>query len=219
MRRLIRLLFGIAAVMLLLGASNCSKNNDSDAPQFVTTLTVQNSSGQASAAFGQGTPIEFVLTIRNRTDQPQSLFFNSDELLNVAVVDAGTATVVWNCDNPATTTTTTTAACAFDASSLSVPSSSGSGFNEMDFAAFETKTITITWNQTDDNGAQVPVVPVNPGTLTTGQYEVMGGFTVFNTTGPGQGADNGSSMAEGPPTASQLFPSVYRSTLNAFSIN
>lgn len=218
MRRLIRLLFGIAAVALLLGNSNCSKNNASDAPQFVTSLTVENTTGQQTGSFSQGQTVQFVITIRNRTDQTQSLFFNSDELLNVAVVDAGTASVVWTCDGDSSSVTTPS--CSIDDSGLgSTAASSGTGFNEVDFAAFQTKTVTVTWNQTDNSGAQVPVVPVNPGTLTTGQYEVMGGFTVFNTTGPGQGADNGASMAEGPPTASQLFPSVFRSTLSAFTIN
>jgi hypothetical protein len=215
-RGLIRLVFAIVAVAMLLGASTCTKNSDSDAPQFVTTLTVENTSGQPSASFAQGETIQFVLTIRNRSNQPQSLFFNSDELLNLAVVDTGTATVEWTCDN--TTATASTTACTIG-TNLGTASTSGSGFNEIDFAAFETKTVTVTWDQTDDNGAQVPVVPTNPGTSTVGQYEVMGGFTVFNTAGPGSAADNGSSMAEGPPTASQLFPSVYRSTLVTFTIN
>lgn len=212
MRSLIRLVFGTAAAAMLLGASNCTKNTDSDAPQFVTSLAVQTASGQPSAAFGKGDPVQFVLTIRSRSNQPQKLFFNSNELLNVTVVDTGSATEVWTCD------VGTATACKVGAN-LGTPSSSGSGFNEIDFAAFETKTVTVIWDQTDDNGAQVAVVPVNPGTSTVGQYEVMGGFTVFNTAGPGSGSDNGSSMAEGPPTAKQLFPSVYRSTLSAFTIN
>lgn len=218
MQRLFRLVALVTIAVWLLGASNCTQNSNSAAPQFVISLTVQNSSGQPSAAFAKGDPIQFLLTIRNRSDQAQKLFFNSDEVLNLAVVDTGTATVVWTCDNVTTNTTTTTAACVIG-TSLGTPSSSGSGFNEIAFAAFETKTVTVTWNQTDDNGAQVPVVPTNPGTSTVGQYEVMGGFTVFNTTGAGSAADNGASMAQGPPTASELFPSVYRSTLTTFTIN
>jgi len=212
MRGLIRLLFAILAVMLLLGASNCTKNSDADAPQFVTTLTVENSSSQPTTAFAQGEPVQFLLTIRNRSAQAQSLFFNSDEVLNLAVVDTGTATVVWTCDNDTTT------ACLIG-TSLGTPATGGAGFNELDFAPFETKTVTITWNQTNDAGNQVTI---NDGgtavTDTTGKYEVFGGFTVYNTTGPGDAADNGSSMAEGPPTSSQMFPSVYRSTLSAFTI-
>jgi len=215
MQRLFRVIACITVGLWLLGASNCTKNSDANAPQFVTTLTVQNSSSLPTVAFSQGDPVQFVLSIRNRTNQTQKLFFNSAEVLNVAVVDAGTATVIWTCDNGNTGTNT---ACVIGAS-LGTPSSSGSGFNEIDFKPLETKTVTITWNQTDDNGAQVPAVPTNPGSSTVGQYEVMGGFTVFNTTGAGSAADNGSSMAEGPPTAAQLFPSVYRSTLSAFTIN
>ena len=217
MRGLIRLVFGIAAVAMLLGNNNCSKNTSSDAPQFVTSLAVQNTSGQPSAAFSKGETIQFVLTIRSRSSQPQSLFFNSSELLNLAVVDTGTASVVWACDSDASGVATPS--CTINDSSLSTPSSSGSGFNEIDFQPFETKTVTVQWNQADNSGAQVPVRPSNPAsTDTTGEYEVMGGFTVFNTAGPGKGSDNGSSMAEGVPTASQLFPSVYRSTLSAFTI-
>lgn len=212
MHSAIRLVFGLSAAALLLGASNCTKNSDADAPQFVTSLTVENTSSQPTTAFAQGEPIQFLLTIRNRSASAQSLFFNSDEVLNLAVVDTGTATVVWTCDNDTTT------ACVIG-TSLGTPSTGGAGFNEIDFQPFETKTVTITWNQTNDSGAQVAI---NDGgtaiTDTTGKYEVFGGFTVYNTTGPGNAADNGSSMAEGPPTSSQMFPSVYRSTLSAFTI-
>jgi hypothetical protein len=215
MQRLFRLI-GLSTIALwLLGATNCAKNSDANAPQFVTTLTVQNSAGQPTVSFAQGDTVQFLLSIHNRSNQAQKLFFNSDEVLNLAVVDAGTATVIWTCDNSNTSSNT---ACVIG-TSLGTPSSSGSGFNEIDFQPFETKTVTVTWDQTDDNGAQVPVVPTNPGTSTVGQYEVMGGFTVFNTTGAGSAADNGDSMAEGPPTAAQLFPSVYRSTLSAFTVN
>ena len=217
MRRLLRLVFGIAAVAMLLGNNNCSKNSSSDAPQFVTSLAVQNTSGQPSTAFSKGETIQFVITIRSRSDQAQKLFFNSSELLNVAVVDAGTASVVWACDSDASSVATPS--CAISDSGLSTPASDGSGFDEIDFQPFETKTVTVKWNQADNSGAQAPVRPSNPASGdTTGQYEVLGGFTVFNTAGPGQGSDNGASMAEGVPTASQLFPSVYRSTLSAFTI-
>jgi hypothetical protein len=218
MQRLLRLIVGITIALWLLGASNCSQSsNNSDAPQFVTTLTVENTSGQTTASFAQAESVQFVLTIRNRTDQAQSLFFNSAELLNLAVVDAGTATVVWACDSDSSSVTTPS--CTINDTGLSTPATSGSGFNEITFAAFETKTVTVTWNQTDNNGAQVPVVPTNPGTSTVGQYEVFGGFTVYNTAGPSAGADNGSSMAEGPPTAKQMFPTIYISTLVPITIN
>ncbi|HEU5399238.1 MAG TPA: hypothetical protein VFV77_08140 [Gammaproteobacteria bacterium] len=208
MRRLVRLLAALFAVSLLLGNSNCSKNNASDAPQFVTTLQVENSSGQVSGGFSQGDTVNLVLTIRNRSSSSQTLFFNSSEFANFAVVNAGTADVVWTCDGDvagiAAATCTTTG-------SLTTPStgSSGSGsFVQIDFAAFQSRTITFTWTGLDNNGNQ----------LAKGSYEVLGGFTVYNTAGPGSAADNGSSMAEAQPTAAQMFPTVYRSVLLPFTI-
>lgn len=213
MRCLIRPIAALFCAALLLGNTNCNKNSDSSAPQFVTSLSVQDINGNPSSAFAQGNPIKFVLSIRNRSNTAQTLFFNSSELANFVVVDAGSATVEWTCDGGSA------AACVLTPGSLGVPSASGSGFFEIDLAAFQTVTLTATWDQTDDNGAQVPVVPANPGGSTVGKYEVFGGFTVYNTTGPGDAADNGNSMAVGPPTSDQMFPTVYRSTLQSFTIN
>ena len=203
----IRLVLGFTAAALLLGASNCTKNSTSSAPQFVTTLQVENSSGLVSGGFPQGQPVTLVLTIRNRTSSAQSLFFNSSEFANFAVVKAGTADVVWTCDGDATGITTPTCTTT---GSITTPSSGSSGsgaFVQINFTAFQSQTITFTWTGLNNNGDQ----------LAKGDYEVMGGFTVYNTTGPGNAADNGSSMAEGPPTSGQMFPSVYRSTLSAFT--
>lgn len=203
MHRLIRYFAAAFCTLLLLGNTNCNKNNDASAPQFVTSLSVRDASGNPSSAFAQGNDIQFVLSIRNRSNTAQTLFFNSSEAFNAAVVNGGTASVQWTCDNDTTTN------CTFDDSNLVKPSSSGSGFNEIDFAAFETKTITLTWNQKDDSGTQIG----------TGGYEVIAGFTVYNATGPGDAADNGDSMSIGAPTAQQLFPTVYRATLQSFSIH
>jgi len=202
MRRLIRLSAALIALMLLLGNSNCSKNTDSNAPQFVTSLQVENVSGLPSSGFTQGQTINLVLTIRSRSASNQTLFFNNSEFANFAVVDAGTANVEWNCDNDPTTCTTT------GSITTATTASGGAGFVQIDFKPFQTQTITFSWNQLGNSGSQ----------LVAGDYEVMGGFTVYNTTGPGNSVDNGSYMAQGAPTATQLFPSVYRSTLATFSI-
>jgi len=204
MRRLIRLFAALTALMLLLGNSNCSKNTDADAPQFVTTLQVEDSSGLVSGGFAQGATINLVLTVRNRSASAQTLYFNTSEFANFAVVDAGTTSVEWNCDTTAAGSTCTPSGTITTATT----SSGGSGFVQIDLPAFQSKTITFSWNQIGSGGVQ----------LVTGNYEVIGGFTVYNTTGPGNAVDNGSSMAEGAPTAKQLFPSVYRSTLIPFSI-
>jgi flagellar hook assembly protein FlgD len=202
---LFRLVAGITIALWLLGASDCTQNSNSDAPQFVTTLQVEDSSAVASTSFAQGQPISLVLTIRNRTDTTQTLYFNTTEAANLAAVDAGTATVIWNCDND--TTTSCVAGSTPNTASTATSSSSGA-FTQITLAAFQSQTVTFTWNGNDNNGNELPV----------GNYEVLGGFTVYNTTGPGDAADNGSSMAEGVPTATQLFPSVYISTLSPFSI-
>lgn len=195
MRLLLRLFAVIFAVTLLLGNTNCTQTGNSGAPDFVTTLTIENSSNQQNTTFSQNTPIQFALTIRNRSDIRQTLFFNTAEQANFAVVQAGTANVVWNCDN----TTNTTAACSL----TPAPSASSIGL-----AAGASTTITATWNQTDNSGTQ----------LAARNYEVMGGFTVFNTTGLGDAAANSDSMVTGAPTAAQLFPTVYRSVLLPFTI-
>ena len=69
-------------------------------------------------------------------------------------------------------------------------------------------TARVAWSMAQAEGNQVAV----------GSYELLGGFTVYNTTGLGSAADNGNSMAEGQPTAAQMFPSVYRSIILPFTI-
>jgi len=202
MQRLFRLVAVSFTLMLLLGNSNCSKNTDADAPQFVTTLQVEDSSGLVSSGFAQGSTINLVLTVRNRRASAQVLYFNTGEFSNFAVVDAGTSSVEWNCD------TTATGSTCSPSGTITTPATSSTGFVQINLAAFQSKTITFSWNQIGNGSVQ----------LAAGNYEVIGGFTVFNTTGPGNAADNGNSMAEGGPTANQLFPSVYRSTLIPFTI-
>ncbi|HEY4127668.1 MAG TPA: FlgD immunoglobulin-like domain containing protein [Gammaproteobacteria bacterium] len=201
MQRVFRLVGGISIALWLLGASNCAQTSNSDAPQFVTTLQVEDSGNLASTSFVQGDPITLVLTIRNRTDAQQTLYFNSSEAANLAAVDAGTATVVWNCDNDTNT------ACT-EGTAPNVTSTSGNGFTQINLAAFQSQGITFTWDGLDNNGNKLAI----------GNYEVFGGFTVYNTTGPGNAADNGSSMAEGVPTSKQMFPTVYISTLAPITI-
>lgn len=207
MRVVIRTVLGLSAAALLLGASNCTKNSSSDAPQFVTTLQVENLSGVVSGGFSQGDTVNLVLTIRNRSSAPLTLYFNSSEFANFAVVQAGTADVVWTCDGDATGITAATCTTTGSITTASNSSSSSGNFVQINFKAFQSQTITFAWTGRDNNG----------NLLAKGSYEVLGGFTVYNTTGPGNAADNGSSMAEGPPTSGQMFPSVYRSTLSAFT--
>ncbi|HEV7165364.1 MAG TPA: BsuPI-related putative proteinase inhibitor [Gammaproteobacteria bacterium] len=195
MRLLIRLLLGATALLLLLGNSNCSQtsNNASDAPQFVTNIEIEDgngnlvSSGTTPPSFVTGTNIEFTVNVRNRSTTRQTLWFNTSEQSNFAVVEQGTADVVWNSDNGQSPTT---------------------GFTSITLTPGQSQNVTFTWNQKDDSSNQLAV----------GSYEVLGGFTVYNTAGAGSAAANGDSMAEGQPTAAQMFPSIYRSILLPFTI-
>ncbi|HEV2111498.1 MAG TPA: BsuPI-related putative proteinase inhibitor [Gammaproteobacteria bacterium] len=196
MHRLIRILCVLSAAALLLGNSNCSKNSASDAPQYVTDIEIQDGSGNvvstgnttSAPSFAAGATIEFTVTVRNRSTATQTLFFNSSEQSNFAVVQQGTADVVWNSDNGVTP--------------------DKSAFTSFTLTSGQTKSVTFSWDQKDDAGNQ----------LAAGNYEVLGGFTVYNTAGAGSAAANGDSMAEGQPTATQMFPTVYRSILLSFTI-
>jgi len=195
MRRLFRLLALISATLLLLGNSNCTKNNSSDAPQFVTGIVIEDGNGNVVSSgnstppsFVTGANIEFSVTVRNRSTISQTLFFKSSEKTNFAVVNSGSADVIWNSDNGQTPDTSNPATITLTPG--------------------QSQSFTVTWNQQDDSGNQVAV----------GNYEVLGGFTVYNTAGLGAAADNGSSMAEGQPTAAQMFPSIYRSIILPFTI-
>lgn len=192
MRRLFRTLAALSCALLLLGNNNCSKNSTSNTPQFVTTISIEDAGGAAATSFVPGANIQFVLTIRNRSATTQILYFNSSEQTNITVVQAGTANVVWNSDNNTTPDTS-----QFTTLTLQPEGSAG-----------DTQTVPIVWNQLDNSGNAVA----------SGNYEVLGGFTVFNTTGPGSSADNGNSMAMGAPTSDQMFPTVFRSTLTPFTI-
>ena len=194
MRRLIRLLCLLSAAALLLGNSNCSKNNASDAPQFVTNIEIADASGNVvstgnstAPTFTSGTNIQFIVNVRNRSGSSQTLWFNTSEQTNFAVVNADTADVVWNSDNGVTPT---------------------SSFTSITLTSGQSTSITFTWNQKDDAGNQVAA----------GNYEVLGGFTVYNLAGAGSAAANGDSMATGQPTAAQMFPTVYRSILLPFTV-
>lgn len=196
MRRVFRYLALSAVTLLTLGNSNCSSNSNSSAPQFVTTITVEDTSNLPTSGFSPGATVNFVLSIRNRSNAAQKLFFNGSEQCNFAVVDAGTVNVEWTDDKSGTPS----APC--------IGTGTSAAFGELDFTAGEVKTFTVSWNQQDNAGNQVP----------NGSYEVIGGFTVYNTTGTGGAADTGNSMSIGPPTASELFPTVYRSDLAFFTI-
>lgn len=131
---------GVAlCALLLLGTTQCQSSSTngigSDGPVFVTTLAVEDANGNTANSFAPGQAIQFVLSVRNRSNSSQTLAFNTAQLFNTVVVDSGTATEVWSWSQGQTFSQNTT--------SLTIK-------------ANQTQTFTVTWNQTGDNGQLVP---------------------------------------------------------------
>ncbi|HEX5340646.1 MAG TPA: BsuPI-related putative proteinase inhibitor, partial [Gammaproteobacteria bacterium] len=120
----------------LLGTSQCQQQDDKTdgSPVFVTTLALQDANGNVQSSFTSGQTVVLKLTVYNRSDAVQSLWFSTSELYNFVVVDAGTATTVWNWSGQQ----------AFNDS-----------FTELTFQPHETQTFTVNWNQTDNSGLQL----------------------------------------------------------------
>jgi hypothetical protein len=137
MRRVIRVFLVFFVAALLLGNSNCTKQaSTTDSPVFVTSLAIQDANGDATATFLQGATIQFVLSVRNRSTTSETLWFNTSEVTNFAVVEAGTGDAIWSSDHGL---------------------SPVSGFQSLTFLPGEVKTFTVSWNQADDNGNAVGV--------------------------------------------------------------
>lgn len=129
--------FALMAAGLGATSSSC-QFGDSDGsgsgPSFVTDLTLRNASGETSESFDRGERIELVLTVRNRRDTPVTVQFPSARTSDFLVVRENSSSIVWKW-------------------------STGRDFapveTEIDFAAGETRTFRVSWDQTDSNGAQV----------------------------------------------------------------
>lgn len=82
-------------------------------------------------------------------------------------------------------------------------------FTSLSFQPYETQSFTANWNQTDNNGIPLPA----------GQYEALGGLTMYNRGGVNDAEDNSDAMAGCAPQPSQMAPTQYRSDLLLFNIN
>jgi hypothetical protein len=188
MRHAFRSLCITAVALVLLGNSNCTKQaSTTDAPLYVTNIAIEDAGGNAATTFLQGATIQFVLSVRNRSTSSQTLWFNTGEISNFAVVQDSTGNAVWSSDHG---------------------QNFAQNFTSLTFLPGEVKTFNVTWNQADDNANAV----------VAGNYEVMGGLTVYNTVGAGGAADTGNSMAVGLPSGKQMTPTLYRSSLTFFTI-
>ncbi|HKV97536.1 MAG TPA: hypothetical protein VJR90_08625 [Gammaproteobacteria bacterium] len=199
MRLLLRFAGIILCAVVLLGNTQCQQSSNisgqSDgSPIFVTTLAVESANGVPTTSFTSGESIQFVLSVHNRTNMPQTITSQvCVSQFDIAVVISGTANVVFNGPVPGMQCM----AISLDG----VP---------MTFAANETKTFTVIWNQANLAG----------GLVAPGNYEVMGGVVCWNPPSNGQSAgyDTVNCMAPGIPAPQQLTPTQYRSDLVAFTI-
>jgi len=125
---------GVALLaVLLLGANQCQTSTTnaigSDGPVFVTTLTVEDANNNPASTFSLSAPIQFVLSVRNRSSTSQTLSFNTAQQYNFEVVDSGIATEVW----------TWSLGQSFSQSNSSLTINAG-----------QTQTFSVTWNQLND---------------------------------------------------------------------
>lgn len=147
-----RLLTVLGVLALCTGASSrsCSfgdSNNGGDGgnnPDFVTTLQLQDASGNVTDTFERDELIQMILTIRNRTNDTQTLTFDTSRQSDFVVVRESTDNVVWQQSDrdeaPSNTTST------------------------LEFAPNQVRTITTTWDQIETDGSRV----------STGAYEARG---------------------------------------------
>lgn len=95
MKRYFRPILLATCLVLLLGNTNCSRTNDGSAT-FVTTIAVEDASGNPKTDFLPGEVIQLVLTVRNRTDSVQQVDVTQPCFLDAfAVVPRNSSNVVF----------------------------------------------------------------------------------------------------------------------------
>lgn len=150
-----RLLTVLGILALCLGASSASCSwggkDDPNSPDFVTELQLQDSGGQITDTFDQGQPITLVLRVRNRLNSSATVEFSDARTYDFVVVNENSSTVLWKWSTANGPSTTQPA-------------------SPLEFAPYETKTFTFTWDQRDDEGFQ----------LARGNYEARG-VLVYST--------------------------------------
>jgi hypothetical protein len=144
-----RLLIAAGLMAACLGASSTSCSFGSGdggsviGPSFATTLAIRDSSGTPTAIFDRGEPIELVLSVRNRLGTPATVEFPTSRQSDFVVLSRASGDLVWKWSDGKSFTLAPT---------------------EIEFAANETKTFSVIWDQTDSSGQLVP----------SGDYEARG---------------------------------------------
>ncbi len=82
----------LGLALLSLSGQRCPADEETarrEAPiLFETTMTLQDSAGKPTVQFDAGEPITLVMTIRNRTDSPQSIMLPSSQSYDCSVSTA-----------------------------------------------------------------------------------------------------------------------------------
>lgn len=149
-RRLATLLGILVVCAGTTSSRSCSLSNSDDSgdggnnPTFVTTLQLQDASGNVTDTFQRDEAIQMILTVRNRTDETQTIEFPTSRQSDFVVVRENTNNVVWQQSDEGAAPTTT-------------PST-------LEVAPNQVRTITTLWDQIDGNGDRVRV----------GAYEARG---------------------------------------------
>lgn len=135
LRRLL-VISGLVTACLGASTSSCEFGDGSGGigPSFVTELSLRDASGLPSDTFARGEPIELRLTVRNRLSTAATVQFSDARTSDFVVIRQGSRVLVWKW-------------------------SDGRAFplvlTELEFAAGETKTFSVTWDQSDSSGQPV----------------------------------------------------------------
>ncbi len=134
--RAFRVLAIAGCAALLLGTSRCQTTgaNNVNGPVFVTSLTTLDANNQPAGSFSRGQSVTFQLSVRNRSQSAQTLWFNTAQQYNFAVVAAGTGNVVWY----------------WSAGQLFTQ-----GFTSLTFQPGQARLFAVSWNQTNTQGQLV----------------------------------------------------------------
>lgn len=158
-RPLPRLLTALGLLAICLGAStesSCSFRDivgggNSDNPDFVTQLQLENANQEITDTFERGEQITLVLTVRNRLRTAATVEFPTSRTSDFVVVRENTSEVVWKWS---------TGQPVF-----------AQGLTTLEFSDSETKTFDEVWDQIGDNEVQV-----RPGTYEARGVLVYDGF-------------------------------------------
>jgi Intracellular proteinase inhibitor len=135
--RRILLVLGTMAICLGATSQSCSlrdilKKNSNSNLSFSTTLRLLDNTGSDTNVFNQGDPITLQLEVHNLDNNSATIDFTTSDQTDFVVVKADTKDVVWQWSKhqPAPSDTAST----------------------LEFAANQTRTFRVNWDQTDDSG-------------------------------------------------------------------